>query len=140
MTDSSPSDPVQAVTLKRFLLLKRGLYYAPDNCGYTGVKAKAGRYLEADASPEHGITAVHEDDAADFAPACWPETKIATLETTIAHLSERAEGMREALQKIARRTSITFGVGCMGGEEAASIASDALTAYEQSRLQPEQPK
>lgn len=37
------------------------------------------------------------------------------------------EKLREALEKIARKTSITFGRGTMSGEEAAAIAREALS-------------
>ena len=61
------------------LLMKRGLYYAPDRQGYTGIKARAGRYLASDAVPEAGISAVHQDDAPMFAPACWHDVKVEHL-------------------------------------------------------------
>lgn len=53
-----------------FLLVKRGLYYRPNNCGYTGIKSEAGRYLESEASPLSGVTAIHEDEAPAYSPAC----------------------------------------------------------------------
>jgi hypothetical protein len=71
-----------------YLLVKRGLYYGPDNQGYTGVKAKAGRYMEGDARPRDGVTAIHEDEAPMFAPACWQEVKVEFLLSRIAVLED----------------------------------------------------
>lgn len=52
----------------RFLLVKRGWYYGPDNSGYVGMKVDAGRYYEHEARPDDGVTAIHEDNAPRFAP------------------------------------------------------------------------
>ena len=79
---------------RRYLLMKRDLYYAPDNKGYTGIKDKAGRYLESDASPRNGVTAIHEDEAPDFSPACWDDLKVAHLQDRIAALEAENERLR----------------------------------------------
>lgn len=34
---------------RRYLILKRDLYYRPNACGYTGIKDHAGRYTLAEA-------------------------------------------------------------------------------------------
>lgn len=68
----------------KFLLVKRGLYYAPNNNGYTGIKAHAGRYREVDALGLDGVTAIHEDDAAMFSKACWDDVKVGYLLSEIA--------------------------------------------------------
>lgn len=90
-----------------YLLIKRGLYYAPDRHGYTGVKARAGRYREVDALGLDGVTAIHEDAADEFSPACWPDTKEAVLRSELARLTEalraaeeREKALREALGPI----------------------------------------
>lgn len=85
-----------------FLLMKRGLYYGPDNQGYTGVKERAGRYLASDARPDAGVTAVHEDDAPMFSPACWHEVKVEFLLARIAELETQGahDGVIEAWQPI----------------------------------------
>lgn len=64
---------------RRFLLVKRGLYYRPDNCGYTGIKEHAGRYREVDALGLDGVAAVHEDAAPDYSEACFHDLKEAHL-------------------------------------------------------------
>jgi len=56
---------------KQFLLVKRGLYYRPDNQGYTGIKDYAGRYMASDCSPDDNVIAIHEDDAPDYSEACY---------------------------------------------------------------------
>lgn len=96
----------------RFLLMKRGLYYRPDNNGYTGLKSEAGRYRENEAYPDGGVTAIHENDAEEFAPGCWQDMKIAHLERQIEklvaerdaylfaneHLQTRARTAEQALE------------------------------------------
>ena len=81
------AEPQADIVERKFLLVKRGLYYAPWRQGYTGVKDRAGRYLEADAYPPE-VVAIHEDDAPMFSPACWPETKAAYYEAEIARLRD----------------------------------------------------
>ena len=95
MSDAQPDTGAMALALRveaasgaEFLLVKRGLYYGPDNCGYTGVRDRAGRYHESDASPEHGITAIYEHDAPLFAPACWNDVKVSFLLDRIAELED----------------------------------------------------
>jgi hypothetical protein len=77
-----------------FLLVKRGLYYRPDNQGYTGKKSEAGRYFETDAWPCGTVTAIHQDEAGEYAPACWMETKLADKDAQVTAL-------REALKPLA---------------------------------------
>jgi hypothetical protein len=89
----------------RFLLMKRGLYYRPDNCGYTGIKERAGRYHESDASPRNGVVAVHEDDAEDFSPACFDDLAREHLQATITRLEADIVGLREALAYIDQQVS-----------------------------------
>ena len=85
-----------------YLLVKRGLYYAPDRQGYTGVKARAGRYREVEALGLDGVTAIHENEAPDFSPACWESTKISVLNDRITALEAENERLREALAEAAK--------------------------------------
>jgi hypothetical protein len=63
------------MTEKKYLLMKRGVYYAPDNQGYTGLKRQAGLYHETDAQPDEGVTAIHICEAPDYAPNCYADYK-----------------------------------------------------------------
>ena len=95
----------------RYLLVKRGLYYRPNSQGYTGVKARAGRYQAEDAWDCGTVTAVHEDDAPEFAPACWMETKLAERDATVATLTARlatVEAERDAAVARAERSHETL--------------------------------
>lgn len=78
----------------RYLLVKRGLYYAPNNRGYTGVKALAGRYREVDALGLDGVTAIHEDDAPMFSAACWQDVKVGYL---LQEIAKRDAALRDLL-------------------------------------------
>lgn len=79
-----------------YVLIKRGLYYAPNCQGYTGVLAEAGRYTEDQARPRvegsgGEVTMLPVYDAYPFSPACWPETKIKVLEAENADLKRELE-------------------------------------------------
>lgn len=71
---------------ERYLVLKRGLYFRPNDCGYTGLKREAGRYRAAHADPASGELAVHEDEAPEYSPNCYEETKLADKDRQIAEL------------------------------------------------------
>jgi hypothetical protein len=75
-----------------------GFYWRPYSQGYTGVKKEAGRYFEADASPDRGSTAIHESEASDFSPACWPETIIKCLQDDLARKAASADMLADALE------------------------------------------
>lgn len=76
---------------RRYLLQKRGLYYRPDRCGYTGIKEHAGRYFEHEASlPD--VVAIHEDEAAEFSPSCYDDL-------ARQHLQEQNASLRKQLEK-----------------------------------------
>ncbi|BBB13615.1 hypothetical protein [Sphingopyxis sp. FD7] len=84
-----------------YLLVKRGLYYRPNNSGYTGFKERAGRYPESDADEASGVTAVHEDEADEIAPKCFDDLardylneKLSTLRKENADL--KAQGERQS--------------------------------------------
>lgn len=84
----------------RYLLVKRGLFYGPNNQGYTGVKERAGRYPESDARPADGVTAIHEDEAPMFAPACWHEVKAEYLLGKIEEVQSERDKYKAALRAI----------------------------------------
>ena len=93
------TDEAKTLVERRYLLVKRGLYYAPDQQGYTGLKAKAGRYREVDALGLDGVTAIHEDEAQDFASACWEETKLAHLNGIIETQAREIERLCDILEQ-----------------------------------------
>lgn len=97
---SADTDQESVDEKPRYLLVKRGLYERPDHIGYTGVKWEAGRYLESDAAPDCGVTAIHEDAAPLFAPACWEETKAKHYEATIATLTARNAELVEENERL----------------------------------------
>jgi hypothetical protein len=74
-----------------FLMIKRGLYYGPDNRDYTAFRAKAGRYTLAEAKDRHersggDTTYTHEDEAAEFSEAASPQAIIEYLLNERDHL------------------------------------------------------
>jgi hypothetical protein len=70
-----------------FLLVKRGLYYRPNSHGYTGIKERAGRYLESEASPPDGVTAIHQDEAPEYSSACYHDVAAQHFASRTAALS-----------------------------------------------------
>lgn len=69
---------------KEYLLVKGGLYYRPNNCGYTGIKRQAGRYIQSEECIEDGVVAVHQDAAADCSDACYSDYRLAEFERNLA--------------------------------------------------------
>lgn len=67
-----------------WLLLKRGLYWRPNDCGYTGIRDHAARYTEAEAKSRardgsSGVTMVRLEDAPEFSEACYEDLARAHL-------------------------------------------------------------
>lgn len=86
---------------KKFVLIKRGLYWRPDGKGYTGIREEAGLYSLDDASMAHceymatpTIKATTEymlwDDAPEYAPGCWAAVKA-------EHMQKRLDNMKDLL-------------------------------------------
>lgn len=109
-----------------FLIIKRGLYYGPNNAGYTGIKDKAGRYTlnqvalhfpNMDSPNQDGMTYVAEAEAPDYAPRCAWDQKI-------AHERDRAEAQlsqfKVALWQIANPA------GVQTRDDLIRIARDAM--------------
>lgn len=101
---------------QRYLLVKRGLYYGPNNNGYTGFKERAGRYDASEADEESGVTAIHEDEADEIAPKCFDDLARDWLNTKLTMLRQEAEALRLALEPFAAmgrvmetRARVTFG-------------------------------
>lgn len=102
---ANPAD-VDTAAQKEYLLIKRGLYYRPDNIGYTGIKDQAGRYNESDAYPDAGVTAIHQDSAPDYSAACWPDIALEHVKAQLAASLAREKVLREALDMAAFRMQL----------------------------------
>lgn len=74
-----------------YLLVKRGLYYRPNRCGYTGVKSEAGRYSESEANPLSGVSAVHEDDAPAYSPNCYDDVAMRDFRKRVKQATDDLE-------------------------------------------------
>lgn len=101
----------------RYLLLKRGLYYRPNNQGYTGIKENAGRYTQAegDALADCGVTAIHEDEADQFSAACYHDVARAHLKAKLAQAKAEIDRLNGALDE-AMRTARDLIPGKLCGE------------------------
>ncbi len=63
---------------EQWLVVKRNLYWRPNDCGYTGIRNHAARYTldEAKArvgSGDHGVTMIRADLAPEFTNACFDD-------------------------------------------------------------------
>lgn len=86
---------------REWIIRKGSFYYRPDRAGYTGLKAAAGRYTQAEAEREAAvepghIVAVHQDRVPDD-PV--PASEAAA---TIAALRKRVEELEGALEPFAK--------------------------------------
>lgn len=81
----------------QFLLIKRGLYYRPNDCGYTGIRDHAGRYTfdEAKSRAINGVMMMRADKAPEFSEACFDDL-------ARKHLAEQRDKFRDALREIRR--------------------------------------
>lgn len=69
--------------MTEWVKIKRGLFYKPDNCGYTGIRDHAGRYSEDEAKAEarlEGVTAMPLSEAPEFSAACFDDLARAHLQ------------------------------------------------------------
>jgi hypothetical protein len=74
--------------------MKRGLFYSPNDSGYTGIRDLAGRYTEAEAMAEtncKGVTAMRLDAAPEFSPACFDDL-------ARQHLTRQRDALRAQLR------------------------------------------
>jgi hypothetical protein len=82
---------------EQWLLVKRGLYYRPNDCGYTGIRDYAGRYSEEEArarmSP--GIAMIRLDSAPEFSEACFEDL-------ARKHLADQRDALRAAVAPFLR--------------------------------------
>jgi hypothetical protein len=66
------------------VLIERGLFYRPNNRGYTGILREAGRFTHDDAAAvvDHcagSVIMMLATEAPDYSPACWHETQVKDL-------------------------------------------------------------
>lgn len=80
---------------EHWMLLKRGLFYRPNNCGYTGIRDEAGRYSKEDADNHlaAGGVAMREADAPEFLPAAFDDL-------VVKHLTAQRDALVKALTEI----------------------------------------
>lgn len=92
-----------------WLIMKRGLYYGPDNCGYTGIKDKAGRYSYEDAKAsvgrgETGVTMILASEAPEFTQSCFDDLARDHLTKQRDEARGEVDRLKAALYKIATGT------------------------------------
>lgn len=115
-----------------FLLVKRGLYYRPNNQGYTGIKDHAGRYREVDALGLDGVAAIHEDDAPEYSSMCFADLAQKHLAEKLQASADRIEKLERALGEIAEGWETVAGYNRPDYAEQVDVlcrmARDALDA------------
>ncbi len=88
------------------VLIKRGLYWRPEGCGYTGVLADAGRYTawEAASTRDHDqeVKSMPASEAPEFSPACWEEMKLRARTKERDAAEARASAAEAEVAKLTR--------------------------------------
>lgn len=82
-----------------WLLVKRGLYYRPNNCGYTGIRDHAGLYSEDEARSSvgdgaSGVKMIRLADAPEFSEACFQDLALAHLKKKLDEAADAIERMQ----------------------------------------------
>lgn len=113
----------------QYLLAQRGLYYRPGNAGYTGIKALAGRYSQADAIPASGVLAVHVSEAPDFSPACFDDLAREHLKSTVDELLVAGQGILDRMFSTYKAgNGRDVGIEADDGEKCWIVHSDDIEA------------
>ncbi len=94
----------------KYLIMKRGVYYRPNNAGYTGIKDEAGRYSLDEISmrfpneTDSGLSFILENEAPDYSPNCFADYKQAHMikkkDLEIQSLRSKNEDLRKFLLSI----------------------------------------
>jgi hypothetical protein len=95
------TDPLKLLIRKKNTIPSKKL----QKNGYTGVKELAGRYRQVDALGLDSVQAIHENDAPDYAPACWPETIVKHREQLIATLQATVERQAAEIARLKAESS-----------------------------------
>lgn len=95
---------------EQWLLLKRGLYWRPDDLGYTGIRDHAGRYSLDEAKARvgdgsSGVTMIKEGEAPEFTSACFDDLAREHLKKQIDDARAKIARMAELLKLISRTDS-----------------------------------
>lgn len=114
-----------------WLVMKRGLYYRPNDCGYTGIRDHAGHYTLDEAKDRargEGITIVRMDRAPEFTTACYDAL-------ARDHLTKQRDALRTALTLIRDtfKRDMDQGYKTKDKEFAVDIANLALDTANQQR-------
>jgi hypothetical protein len=90
-------------TDEKWVIIKRGLFYKPDGCGYTGIRDHAGRYTRDEAMqhacPAAGCTVMRLQDAPEFTGACFDDL-------ARNHLRAKRDVLLDALTKVRSNHSL----------------------------------
>lgn len=97
------------MTATMFLIEKRGLYYRPNDRGYTGIKDEAGRYTldevavrfpNLECPNQDGMSFIAEPLAPDYSPACVHDVKEAHRRAKSETLLAKAIGALGAIEAL----------------------------------------
>lgn len=100
MTQQIPDD-------EAWLVVKRGLYYRPEDSGYTGIRDEAGRYTYAEAKARefnpgkngNPVTIIKFSEAPLFSKACFSDIALAYTQRKLAEAEATIERLRAELAR-----------------------------------------
>lgn len=139
MSEERESEPTD------WLIVKRGLYYKPDNCGYTGIRDHAGRYSreEAEASARNpAVSIVRLADAPEFSEACFDDLARAhlieqrdSLQSQVERLKELAHSLGAAVVSVACDLVDENDIVYLGSTNDANELRSAKDEYDAYRFE-----
>jgi hypothetical protein len=124
-----------------WVIIKRGLFYRPDNCGYTGIRDYAGHYSEDEAKATadgDGVTCMKLSDAPEYSSACFSDLKEQHLQGRITTLTARVAEQDAEIARLSwdrgqmweTLTYVRYASDCEVTRNAAAETLDEISALE----------
>lgn len=129
-------------TEELWLVMKRGLYYRPNDRGYTGLKEHAGRYTYEEAKKREcsisGVSIIREPEAPDISPNCYEDyarqylekklteanAEIDRLEAALAAEKEKCAQVADKMAERARTLMTTDPIDKLESKNVAEVATE----------------
>lgn len=117
-----------------WLVMKRGLYYMPNDCGYTGIRDHAGKYTHEEALLRchgEGVSMVRFHDAPEYTTACYDDLARNHLTKQRDEARAESERLSAAIRQFADPANWHQEAGLLqwiGKRSAVDFAEDVLSS------------